>query len=186
MCQETRYAAAHLAGCRVSRAQLAAAKGSQSNFRPMHRKTVHISKAFVKCSIEVQILPSQPGSPALREAVPNSRRNARQQRAFLIQRTVSSLPISPAAGRNCRKSLATCRNIPNFGRRRPETGFDPHWVADAAVQSTWNICFEADITLTSSPAPGSPDSSWGGGGEVDKATRPWVVSQFEISVSFLL
>ncbi len=38
---------------------------------------------------------------ALREAVPNSRRNARQQRAFLIQGTVSSLPISPAAGRNC-------------------------------------------------------------------------------------
>jgi hypothetical protein len=28
------------------------------------------------------------------------------------------------------------------------------WVVDAAVQSTWNICFEADITLTSSPAPG--------------------------------
>jgi hypothetical protein len=27
-------------------------------------------------------------------------------------------------------------------------------MADAAVQSTWNICFEADITLTSSPAPG--------------------------------
>ena len=67
----------------------------------------------------------QPGSAALREAVPKSRRNARQQRAFLIQRTVSSLPISPAAGRNCRKSLATSRNIPNFGRRRPETGFDP-------------------------------------------------------------
>jgi hypothetical protein len=28
------------------------------------------------------------------------------------------------------------------------------WMVDAAVQSTWNICFEADITLTSSPAPG--------------------------------
>src|SRR6266404_3732418 len=74
----------------------------------------------------------QPGSPALREAVPDSRRNARQQRAFLIQRTVSSLPISPAEGRNCQKSLATCRNIPVFGRRQPETGFDPHCMPGAS------------------------------------------------------
>jgi hypothetical protein len=72
----------------------------------------------------------QPASPALRETVPNSRRNARQQRAFLIHRPVSSIPISPTAGRNCQKSLATCRNIPIFGRRRPETGFDPHCMAE--------------------------------------------------------
>ena len=75
----------------------------------------------------------QPGSAALAEAVPTTGKNARQQRAFLIWRTVSSLPISPTAGRNCRKSLATCRNIPIFGRRRPETGFDPHCVAGDAV-----------------------------------------------------
>src|SRR5258706_8680889 len=75
----------------------------------------------------------QPGSPALRQPVPNRRRNARPQRAFLIQRTVSTFPISPAAGRNCRKSLATCRNIPVSERRRLETGCDLHCVPDVAV-----------------------------------------------------
>ena len=33
----------------------------------------------------------------------------------------------------CRKSPAACRNIPVFGRLQPETSFDPHCVADAAV-----------------------------------------------------
>src|SRR5258705_13430551 len=56
-----------------------------------------------------------------------------QWRAFANWRLVSGLRIWPLPERNCRKSLATCRNIPNFGRRRPETGFDPHCVADAAV-----------------------------------------------------
>ena len=65
----------------------------------------------------------QPSSPALRETAPNNRRNARQWRAFLIQWTVSSLPISRGAGRNCQRSPAACRNIPVFGRRWPETRF---------------------------------------------------------------
>ena len=88
-----------------------------------------VSREFSRRRVR-SALRRQPTSPALREAVPNSRRNARQQRAFLIQRAVSSLPSSPAGGRNCRKSLATCRNIPVSGRRRVETGFDLHCVPE--------------------------------------------------------
>jgi hypothetical protein len=40
----------------------------------------------------------QPGSPELKETSPNSRRNARQQRAFLIQQTVSWLPNFASGG----------------------------------------------------------------------------------------
>src|SRR5258705_12652639 len=56
-----------------------------------------------------------------------------QWRAFANWRLVSGLRIWPLPERNCRKSLATCRNIPNFGRRRPETGIDPHCMADQAA-----------------------------------------------------
>jgi hypothetical protein len=42
-------------------------------------------------------------------------------------------PDFAGGGAKLPKSLATCRNIPIFGRRRPETGFDPHCMADLAV-----------------------------------------------------
>jgi hypothetical protein len=75
-------------------------------------------------NIAVRILRGQPGSVGLKEIAPDSRRKACQQRAFVIRRPVSVLPISRYEYRIRRKSLANTANIPVFGRRRPETGFD--------------------------------------------------------------
>jgi hypothetical protein len=74
----------------------------------------------------------QPGSLALCETTTKSRKSARQRRAFLVWRSVSGLRISRVTGRNCQKSPDACRNIPIFGRRRPETEFDPHCLAGSA------------------------------------------------------
>jgi hypothetical protein len=76
----------------------------------------------------------QPGSPGAGETSRDSDRKAHQWRAFAIWWTVSTLPISPTEGRIRRKSPATTANIPVFGRLTPETGFDRHCVAVAAVQ----------------------------------------------------
>jgi hypothetical protein len=115
--------------------------GPRSSFTPpgRHQQRSNRSKRPVNCEqlllvfplvtarkghhTVVRILPPQPGSLALRETIPISRRKACQWRVFPIQWTVSRLPISRAAGRNCQKSPAACRNIPIFGRRGPETGF---------------------------------------------------------------
>jgi hypothetical protein len=75
----------------------------------------------------------QPGIPALGEMAPDSRRKARQWRAFSIRRPVSVLPISWNKGRIRGKSLAHAANIPVFRRLRPETGFDRHCVVNLAV-----------------------------------------------------
>jgi hypothetical protein len=61
-------------------------------------------------------------------------------------------------GENAENLWADAGIFPFSGDRDRRPGFDPHCVADAAVRSTWNIRFEADITLTSSPARVVPDT----------------------------
>jgi hypothetical protein len=66
---------------------------------------------------------------------------------------VSRLPISRIAGRNRRKSPAPPRNIPVFGRRRPETGFDLHCLTEYAVQlAKFCVAHYARKSLNSIPS----------------------------------
>jgi hypothetical protein len=81
----------------------------------------------------VRILPPQPGSPTVRETAPDTRRNARQWRAFAIRWAVSRLPIQRISRRILRKAPATTANIPVFGRPVPETGFDRQCAAGAEL-----------------------------------------------------
>ena len=74
----------------------------------------------------------QPTSPTLGENVPFTHRKARQWRTFANWLSSPGSEFWSLSGPKRRKSPATCRNIPIFGRPRPETGFDPHCVADAA------------------------------------------------------
>jgi hypothetical protein len=53
--------------------------------------------------------------------------------ALAIRWSVSGRRIWRLPASNRRLSLADILNIPVFGRRRPETGFDLHCVTDAAV-----------------------------------------------------
>jgi hypothetical protein len=100
-----------------------------------------VSREFARRLVRIP-LRRQPTSPALKETVPNSRRNARQWRAFSIQRAVSSQRISRIRERIRRKSLVTTVNIPVFGRRVPETGFDRHCVTGASWIFSSCVCCE--------------------------------------------
>ena len=80
---------------------------------------------------KVRILPTQPSIPGLREKAADSSRKARQQRAFAIWRSVLCAPISWNEDQIRRKSLTNAANIPVFGRRRAEIGFDQALRGDA-------------------------------------------------------
>ena len=73
----------------------------------------------------------QPSIPGLREKAADSSRKARQQRAFAIWRSVLCAPISWNEDQIRRKSLTNAANIPVFGRRRAEIGFDQALRGDA-------------------------------------------------------
>jgi hypothetical protein len=83
--------------------QLGAAKVSKSNFRPKRQKFCrHFKGVFWKGNMEVRILPGQPGSAAVRETVPDTRRKARQWRAFTHLRPVSRLRFRAFPEQNSR------------------------------------------------------------------------------------
>jgi hypothetical protein len=82
----------------------------------------------------VRILPPQPTGPALRENVPVTLKKTRQWRAFAELALGLQAPNFTLSGRKRRKSPAGHRNIPIFGRRAPEIGFDRHCVTELAVE----------------------------------------------------
>jgi hypothetical protein len=102
--------------------------------RSLVRKLLRGRNRKIPCKIPVgresawrrarSALRSQPASARLTENASHSTRKACQQRAFVLRRPVSVLPISRHEDRIQRKSLANIANIPVFWRRRPETGFD--------------------------------------------------------------
>jgi hypothetical protein len=110
-------------------------KVSNPRFRGKVRKfSRHFKGHFAIGNVRVRILRGQPSSRGTGETTPETSRKAHNWRAFAICWTVSRLPNSLNPRPICRKSPAATANIPVFGRLAPETWFDRHWAARAAVK----------------------------------------------------